>query len=312
MERKPHPLSKKNGYFKLCAPMVRYSKLPFRQLVQEYGCDLTFSPMILADTFRNSDIARKIEFNTHKQENVIIQFASSDPIHAGDASALAAPYCNGVDINCGCPQRWAIEEGIGAYLMEHPDTVMDIIAQIKQRTAPVKMQDGSAFPCSVKIRVHSDLKNTVEMAKRAEKMGADWITVHGRTKSQKSSEPVNWEAIKMVKESVQIPVFYNGDIFTLQDADLAVERTGADGVMAARGLLANPALFAGYDLTPMDCVQRYMKYGVDYGATAFIYHHHLMYMLEQSMTGTEKRSFNSLYTIPSILDYMEDHYGLTP
>jgi hypothetical protein len=30
------------------------------------------------------------------------------------------------------------------------------------------------------------------------------------------------------------------------------------GVMAARGILQNPAMFAGYDNTPLDCVKNWV------------------------------------------------------
>jgi tRNA-dihydrouridine synthase 4 len=54
--------------------------------------------------------------------------------------------------------------------------------------------------------------------------------------------------------------------------------------MAARGLLENPALFAGYQSTPLEAVEEYLRLAVGYGTTHFIMHHHLMYMLDTSMT----------------------------
>jgi tRNA-dihydrouridine synthase 4 len=54
--------------------------------------------------------------------------------------------------------------------------------------------------------------------------------------------------------------------------------------MAARGLLQNPALFSGYDLTPRECVKDYVTLALGYGTNKFIFHHHLSYMLETSMT----------------------------
>ena len=42
----------------VCAPMVRYSKLPFRTLVRSFGVDLAYTPMIIADSFASSAAAR--------------------------------------------------------------------------------------------------------------------------------------------------------------------------------------------------------------------------------------------------------------
>lgn len=98
-------------------------------------------------------------------------------------------------------------------------------------------------------------RTTYEFVKRAEAVGVDFLTVHGRTRLQKSTEPVNFEGIKLVKESINVPVIANGSIFSLKDADEMYEKTGVDGVMSARGLLQNPALFAGYETTPWECVE---------------------------------------------------------
>ena len=71
-----------------------------------------------------------------------------------------------------------------------------------------------------------------------------WITVHGRTPYERTS-PVNYDAIKLCKESVSVPLVANGDVFSIDDAHRIHEQTGVDGVMAARGILANPGMFAG-------------------------------------------------------------------
>ena len=126
-----------------------------------------------------------------------------------------------------------------------------------------------------------------------------------------------------MKESLNIPLFANGDIFTSEDADRVVAYTKADGVMAARGLLENPALFSGYHTTPVEAVQDFIYSALGYGMDQFIFHHHLMFMLEKSMTKTgtrsflkliflEKKMFNCLFGIPAILDYLYDNYGIRP
>lgn len=83
----------------------------------------------------------------------------------------------------------------------------------------------------------------------------DFLTVHGRTRLQKNTESVNFEGIKLVKESINVPVIANGSIFSIKDVDEMYEKTGVDGVMSARGLLQNPALFAGHETTPWECIE---------------------------------------------------------
>jgi tRNA-dihydrouridine synthase 4 len=153
-----------------------------------------------------------------------------------------------------------------------------MIRQVKARTSSVKLIDSSPFPCSIKIRIDQDIKVTLELAKRAEKMGASWIAVHGRTQKQRNTTPVNAEAIKIIKESLSIPVFFNGQVSSLAEADYFQALTSVDGVMSATGLLHNPALFAGYSSTPWAAVMEYMKHAINYGTTSFIFHHHLMFM----------------------------------
>lgn len=215
-------------------------------------------------------------------------------------------------VNCGCPQRWAIKDCIGSYLMEKAELVKDMVSQVKRRTSPLNFQSksGKGFPCSVKIRIHSDISRTVEYVRRAEAAGADWITVHGRTRRQKSHEPVDYDAIALLKSSVSIPLFANGDIFSLDDAQRVVRETSVDGVMAARGLLENPALFDGYSTTPVECIKKFIRLSIGYGGTSFIFHQHLMYMMDKIMSRAEKRAFNKLTTIPSILDFLEVMYGI--
>jgi tRNA-dihydrouridine synthase 4 len=96
-----------------------------------------------------------------------------------------------------------------------------------------------------------------------------------------------------IKDVAKVPIFANGDIFSLSDAEDTVNYTRVDGVMSARGLLENPALFAGYERTPLEAVEKYVRYAVGYGTNTFIFQHHLAYMLEKSMSkaGTFQKVF---------------------
>jgi len=78
--------------------------------------------MILADVFRNSQLSRDAELKTsHSDTPLVVQFAASNGKDAADAAQLVAPFVSGVDINCGCPQSWAMQEEIGAFLSSRPE-----------------------------------------------------------------------------------------------------------------------------------------------------------------------------------------------
>ncbi|KAJ1834429.1 tRNA dihydrouridine synthase [Coemansia sp. RSA 2706] len=286
----------------VCAPMVRYSKGAFREILRDYNVDIAYTPMILADVFKLSEFARQDYTTNDRDCPVVVQFAAHDPVDLAHAAQLVAPFADGIDLNCGCPQKWAYKERIGAYLSERPETVQDMVRAVK---------GAVNIPCSIKIRKHpTDMRQTVELVRRAERMGIDWITIHGRTRHQKSTEPVDYEAIKLVKESVSMPVLANGGIFTLDDANEMYDKTGVVGAMSARGLLMNPALFAGHAYTPLECVERYVNLALAYGTPMFIFHHHLMFMMESVMSNVERRTFNCLSSIPAVLDHLSRYYGI--
>ncbi|KAJ3021837.1 UNVERIFIED_CONTAM: tRNA-dihydrouridine(20a/20b) synthase [NAD(P)+]-like protein [Siphonaria sp. JEL0065] len=305
---------KEGSYLRIGGPMVRYSKVAFRETCRLYDTDVSYTPMILSDVFKYSDISRTTEFRTNPNDNpVVVQFAASNPEDLADAVGLVAPYCSGINLNCGCPQKWAIGEGIGCALMEQPDLVASMVKASQQRIKEtgVKLADGVTPPTfSIKIRVHDDIRRTIEYVKKAEAAGVDYITVHGRTRKQRSTEPVNIEAIKTIKEHATVPIFANGDIFSLEDAESTVRDTGVDGVMAARGLLENPALFSGFKTTPIHAVEAYTRLAIGYGTNYFVMHHHLMMMTEKSMTRMEKKLFNTLPSSGAIVDYLETNYGI--
>ncbi|XP_062611401.1 tRNA-dihydrouridine(20a/20b) synthase [NAD(P)+]-like [Saccostrea cucullata] len=302
---KPMNLFSEKTMVKICAPMVRYSKLPFRTLVRKYDCDLAFTPMIISNSFVHSVKARDSEFTTCATDRpLIVQFAASNSKDLADAAEIVAPYSDGVDLNCGCPQRWAIAEGYGACLIKKPELVRDMVNQTRSRVC------NSDFTVSIKIRIHNDLRETVDLCQKAEHAGVSWISVHGRTKDQRA-EPVNKEAIKLIKDSVNIPVIANGDIRSLQDAEEIQGVTKVDGVMAARGILQNPAMYAGFENTPLQCVQDWIDIALYSGVTYPIFHQHLIYMMEKLFCRAERRVFNVLASTSAVLDYLETHYNIS-
>ncbi|XP_021155605.1 tRNA-dihydrouridine(20a/20b) synthase [NAD(P)+]-like isoform X1 [Columba livia] len=337
---------------KICAPMVRYSKLAFRTLVRKYSCDLCYTPMIVAADFVRSAKARDSEFTTNKEKSsealvvfsvpevhllralalyicwiisfhqgsdiplsldcsnclygdrpLIVQFAAKEAQVLCDAARIVCPFADGIDLNCGCPQRWAMSEGYGACLINKPELIRDMVRHVRNQI------DNPGFSVSIKIRIHEDLKRTVDLCQKAEATGVSWITVHGRS-VQERHQPVHYDAIKIIKQSMSIPVVANGDIKTLKDAENVHHLTGADGIMVARGLLANPAMFAGYEETPLECIQDWVDIALEHGTPFTCFHHHLMYMMERITSKQEKKVFNALSSTSAVLDYLSDHYGV--
>eukprot|EP00735_Rhodelphis_limneticus_P013167 TRINITY_DN6714_c0_g1::TRINITY_DN6714_c0_g1_i1::g.3011::m.3011 TRINITY_DN6714_c0_g1::TRINITY_DN6714_c0_g1_i1::g.3011 ORF type:complete len:193 (+),score=18.20,sp/Q32M08/DUS4L_MOUSE/45.16/3e-51,Dus/PF01207.12/2.1e-35,Oxidored_FMN/PF00724.15/0.0002,His_biosynth/PF00977.16/3.1e+02,His_biosynth/PF00977.16/0.0013,TMP-TENI/PF02581.12/0.049,TMP-TENI/PF02581.12/1.8e+03 TRINITY_DN6714_c0_g1_i1:407-985(+) len=173
------------------------------------------------------------------------------------------------------------------------------------------VRERARLPLAVKIRIHSDLRETVELARQIEHAGAHWLTVHGRTPVQKSSQPVDYDAIALIKESVNIPVIANGDVFSMDDVTSIVDHTKVDGVMSARGILENPALYAGYDYTPPECVVDFLRTSLSLHANFHLTHHHLAFMMTPQLTEADRRIFTSLHSMPGVIDFLEDRLDMS-
>lgn len=191
----------------------------------------------------------------------------------------------------------AVSEGIGSALLEvDPQQVKEMVG------GAVRILGHKPF--SVKIRLHNDIKKTISLARQLEHCGIGWLTVHGRTRFDRSSVPVDLESIRLINETLKIPVVANGDIFTLEDAERVFEKTGCQGVMAARGLLENPMLFAGKTdrLDRINCAYEYLNKAISYGTTTCVIEHHIGQMTK----GLGDKSIMSLNLgIPAIESYLK-------
>lgn len=147
-------LFESNDVVRICAPMVRYSKLPFRKLVRRYGCHVACTPMIVSDSFIKSQKARDVEFTTDPEDRpLVVQFAASNVEDFSKAVSLVAPYADGVDLNCGCPQRWAMQEHYGSYLITDPQLVCEMVRGAKR---------NCDIPVSIKIRINNDIRSVIK------------------------------------------------------------------------------------------------------------------------------------------------------
>ncbi|KAK0657432.1 hypothetical protein B0T16DRAFT_60237 [Cercophora newfieldiana] len=272
------------------APMVRYSKLAFRQTVHEYGTDLCWTPMILAKEFNRNGFARDSDFTISTkgpQPPTIVQFGANVPLELARASTLVAPYASGVDLNCGCPQSWACAETLGAALMEKRELVRSMVIETRAalsaagysvaKEASISSPLGRSI--SVKIRVHKDLRKTMDFITTvlgpAQDRDIDFLTIHPRTRHTPSSTPIDVEALEILTSTFgdQVPILVSGDVFTLNSLPYTSDLLPSEkpdlpallklaGLMSARAILANPALYAGYEACPWEAVDTFLNNAV--------------------------------------------------
>ena len=162
----------------------------------------------------------------------------------------------------------------------------------------------TSAPLSIKIRLQPELRLTVELLHRAEHAGLSFITVHGRTPQQRR-QPVNAEAIALVKSAASIPVIANGDVHSLAALSALQRVTRVDGFMSARGVLSNPALFSSQSM-PLSVLPAYLRLAEQYGGRYSLHHHHLQFMLAGRLSRAERMQFGSLRSLAAVRDFMQE------
>ncbi|KAJ8985617.1 hypothetical protein NQ317_015110 [Molorchus minor] len=276
----------------------------------------------------NSKKARRNEFTTNALDTPLItQFAANTVHDFVGAAHLVAPYCNGVDLNCGCPQRWAKEQGLGCEMLKKPELIYDIVRQCRNTIS-------KPFTVSVKMRLLKDLKDSVNICKQLEMCGVSYLSVHARTSHQITGK-INKEAIKLIKENCNIPIVANGGITSLEQCSELKNVTNCDGCMVANGLLSNPTLLSGKNRTTLDCIQNWLDICYNstltqtayekqvknptfsitekpYNLTFQCFHHHLVFMLERVLTKCEKKLFNNLNSFSTVLDFIQSRFNVIP
>lgn len=222
------------------APMAGYTDRTMRKLCTEQGAGLTFTEMISAKAllYNNERTLGYVSFDGFKTG--VQLFGSEPPVMAKAAEMLTERFGQSIevfDVNMGCPAPKITGNGEGSALMLNPSLAARIVSAMKNSTT---------IPVTVKFRKGYDSEhvNAVQFAKILEDAGADALTVHGRTREQYYSGKSDADIIAEVKSAVGIPVIGNGDVFSPEDAEELLRRTGCDGVMVARGALGNPFIFS--------------------------------------------------------------------
>lgn len=229
------------------APMAGITDYVLRSLVREHSknCLLT-TEMISSEALtqvKDTDIVARDE----NHSPISYQLSGHKPQMIADCAKYLQKYADMIDINMGCPVNKVVKGTDGCALMRNPELAEEIVRTVKSQID---------IPLSVKFRLGYtvDEMNYVEYGQRMQEAGADFITIHARTRSQMYGGKADWKKIAELKRNVDIPVFANGDVVSIETAVQCLEESEADGVAIGRGALG--------DVTLIGRVEKYLNTGV--------------------------------------------------
>lgn len=228
------------------APMAGITDYVLRSLIREHSktCLLT-TEMISSEALnqvKDVDIVARGE----NHSPISYQLSGHKPRMMADGAKYLEKFADMIDINMGCPVNKVVKGTDGCALMRNAELAQNIVKTIKSQIS---------LPVSVKFRLGytMDELNFVEFGEKMQEAGADFITIHGRTRSQMYGGKADWKKIAELKKNVDIPVFANGDVTSIEAAVQCLEDSQADGVAVGRGVLG--------DVTLISRIERYLQIG---------------------------------------------------
>ncbi|XP_077346965.1 tRNA-dihydrouridine(47) synthase [NAD(P)(+)]-like isoform X2 [Lithobates pipiens] len=221
------------------APLTTCGNLPYRRICKRLGADITCGEMAMCTNLLQGHSSEWALVKRHDSEDLFgVQLEGSFP----DTMTKCAELLNRtidvdfVDINVGCPIDLVYKKGGGCGLMTRTNKFEQIVKG---------MNSVLDVPLTVKIR--TGVQEKVNLAHKLipdlREWGASLVTLHGRSREQRYTKLADWEYIsRCAKIADPLPLFGNGDIFSFEDANRAMQ-TGVSGIMLARGALVKPWLF---------------------------------------------------------------------
>ena len=224
----------------ILAPMAGVTDLPFRTICKKMGASLVYTEFVSSDGIirENLKTLKMLEFSDFERP-IGIQIFGNDP----DVVAQSAEYIyknykpDLIDINFGCPVPKVTKKGAGSAALKNLDIMKEMATKV--------VRSASNIPVTVKMRAGWDHNNIIvqEAGTLLENAGIQAITLHARTSKQLYTGDANWDLIKKLKDSINIPVIGNGDVTSVIKYNEMINYTGCDAVMIGRGALGNPWIF---------------------------------------------------------------------
>jgi len=222
------------------APMAGITDHPFRVLCKKKGVGVVYTEFVSANGVvrKNLKTLELVKF-TQDERPIGVQIFGDDPEIVGRSSKIIFDMFKPdiIDINYGCPVPKVTKHGAGSAALKDLCLMEEITLSV--------IESVPSVPVTVKMRSGWDERSIVssEVGPRLEKIGVSAITLHPRTTKQQFSGKSNWNLIKDLKQSVNIPVIGNGDVKNAHDYKQIKKITSCDGVMIGRAALGNPWIF---------------------------------------------------------------------
>ena len=219
--------------------MSGLSDVPFRTIAWQCGAGYVVSEMLSGrlDLWHTEKSRRRRE-QVPGVHPVAIQLAGNDPAALADSACRHVEEgADIIDLNFGCPAKKVCAKAAGSALLNDESLVSRIVAAVVEAVS---------VPVTVKTRTGWSVqtRNPVRIGRLVEDAGASALFLHGRTRECRFKGEAEYDSVRAVKAALNIPVFVNGDIDSVDKAHTVLDYTSADGVMVGRGALGAPWLLA--------------------------------------------------------------------
>lgn len=222
----------------ILAPMAGITSFSYRRFMSSFLNTLTYTEMISdSGLIYDNRETNSLIYTDGNEYPLALQLFGSDKekmLKAIDILEEKNIKYDILDLNIACPVNKVIKTGAGSALLKDQEYLYNLVSSIVNK---------SKKPVSCKVRLGFDNVNIEATVLTLQKAGVQFITIHARTKKELYSGLPHFEQLKNIKNILKIPFGVSGNIYSVEDAKNALEITGADCVLLARGGIGNPKLY---------------------------------------------------------------------
>ncbi len=228
------------------APLAGITDYVLRELIRKNAPEALITTEMISSEALNQVNDPVIIKRSPEQSPIAYQISGHKPELMAKAAKILEGHADIIDINMGCPVNKVVKGGDGSALMKTTELAAEIVTAVKEAVH---------IPVSVKFRLGytSDSMNYVDFGQQMQDAGAEFITLHARTRAQMYGGSADWEKVRALVNNVDIPVFANGDVTSVEKAVRCLEISGAAGIAIGRGALG--------DITLIGRIEEFFKTG---------------------------------------------------